>query len=67
MKTYCFYTTNNTRFDVKAATPASAWHKVKSIPHLFECATGSYGAYDSEGLIATGTIHGRFDKPERTN
>ena len=65
MNTYCFYTKDNFRQDVEASSPKSAWNKILSFPSFRERFTGSYGVYDKDGLIATGTIHGRFEPYQR--
>jgi hypothetical protein len=61
MKTYCFYTKDNFRQDVKASTPKSAWNKICSFPYFRDKFTGAYGIYNKDGLIVSGAIHGRFE------
>jgi hypothetical protein len=61
MNTYCFYTKDNFRQDVKGSTPESAFRHILAMPGFRERFTGAYGIYDKDGLIATGTIHGRIN------
>lgn len=67
MKTYCFYTTDGYRQDVKASTAQGAWNKINAnkinaMPNFRERFTGAYGVYDKDGLMATGAIHGTITK-----
>ena len=58
MKTYAFYTKDGFRQDVLASSPKSAWGKIQSLPMFRDKFTGSYGVYDSDGLMVTGKHDG---------
>lgn len=61
MKTFCFYTKDGFRQDVKASTAISAWNKIQSLPGFREKFTGKFGIYDKDGLIPTGAVHGEIN------
>lgn len=61
MKTYCFYTRDGFRQDVKASTAISAWNKIQSLPGFRDKFNGKFGIYNKEGLIETGRVDGCID------
>jgi len=62
MKTYAFLTRKNFRVEVEASTPISAWHKLRSIPHLKEEVLPTYQEYSKNGLASVCDWRALFDE-----